>query len=74
MTDTAPEQSLAAGQPSAARESYSQRKIREAHARGSDHEVAYWRRIQTIVDHAPPLSAAQSDRLRVLLHYDGQAA
>lgn len=46
---------------------YSDRMIAEAEARGDIAAVNYWRGIAAVVDQAPPLSASQKDRLRVLL-------
>lgn len=42
----------------------------EAAERGDTAKAAYWDRIARIVDQAPPLTAAQKSRLRILLRTD----
>jgi len=46
---------------------HSERMIAEAEARGDTAAAAYWQRIARVVDQAPPLTASQKDRLRILL-------
>ncbi len=46
---------------------YAARRAAEARGRGDEAQARYWERIASKVDQAPPLTAAQRDRLAVLL-------
>lgn len=46
---------------------YAERRAAEARERGDHTEAERWERIRAKVDTAPPLTAEQRDRLRVLL-------
>jgi hypothetical protein len=46
---------------------YAERQLAAAESRGDRAAARYWRRIAAVVDQAPPLTAAQRDRLRVLM-------